>query len=320
MADDNGQSSRGGGAALVAGLGTLAVAAIANALAARRAERATPPVGRIIEAGGAKVHVVERGEGPPVVLLHGNGAMAQDWLLSGVVDRLAAAHRVVIVERPGFGHSSRPRRTLWTPRRQAGLLADVLARLGVARATIVGHSLGAIVAKAFALDHPGATAALGLLSGYHYPEPRFDVVAFSASAVPGAGDILRYTINPPIGRLIAPTVYKKIFAPAEVTPAFAAGFPLGLAIRPSQLRASSEDTAFMTPSAAALAPRHGELKMPVLIAHGDGDKLIGLHHATRLHAEIAGSDLMVLPGAGHMIHHIAPTRVADAIAELAARA
>lgn len=307
-------------APIAAGTAVLGIAAVANTRAARRAEARTPPIGRMLTIDGVRVHVFERGEGPPIVLLHGNGAMAQDWLISTVVDRLAERHRVVIVERPGFGHTERPRDRVWTPAAQAALVRATLDELGTGPATIVGHSWGTLVALAHALEYPRATAALGLLSGYYFPTARLDVVGMSLSAVPGIGDVLRYTINPLIGRLITPAVFKKIFAPSPVTPAFRQRFPRDLALRPSQLRAASADTALMVPGAAQLSPRYGELTMPMLIAAGDGDRIARYeHHAQRLAESFPDAELLRLRGAGHMIHHIAPKAVAEAIMRLASK-
>src|SRR4051794_12152552 len=92
-----------GAAAVAAGL------ALAIAQQARRAERRHPPIGRLIDVAGTKVHVHMTGDGPPLVLLHGNGAMVHDWVASGLVDRLRWDYRVIVIDRPGFGYTERPR-------------------------------------------------------------------------------------------------------------------------------------------------------------------------------------------------------------------
>jgi hypothetical protein len=72
---------------------------------ARRAERDHPPIGRFVEVDGVRLHHVERGEGSPVVLLHGNAVLLQDFIASGLVRRLAERHRVIVFDRPGYGFS-----------------------------------------------------------------------------------------------------------------------------------------------------------------------------------------------------------------------
>ncbi|HEX8449197.1 MAG TPA: alpha/beta fold hydrolase, partial [Allosphingosinicella sp.] len=128
----------GAGAAGAAALGAAAF----NVVRARRAEEANPPAGSFVEVDGVRLHYLERGTGAPVVLLHGNATMIQDWLASGVFDALAKTNRVIAFDRPGFGHSERPRTTVWTPAAQARLIAGALEAMGVGPATVVGHSFG----------------------------------------------------------------------------------------------------------------------------------------------------------------------------------
>src|SRR4051812_27153172 len=87
----------------------LGVAALFNNLQTRRAERNYPPIGRFLDVDGVRLHYVEQGRGAPVVLIHGNGTMLQDYTTSGLIERLAGRHRVIVFDRPGYGYSSRPR-------------------------------------------------------------------------------------------------------------------------------------------------------------------------------------------------------------------
>ena len=128
------------GRLLAAGAVATAAAAAAVYAGAKRAERRYLPTGRIIDVGGIGVHVHVAGEGPPLVLLNGNGTMVHDWIISGLVDRLARRYRVIAIDRPGYGYSERPRGQLWTARAQADLLRRTLARLGVERPIVLGHS------------------------------------------------------------------------------------------------------------------------------------------------------------------------------------
>jgi pimeloyl-ACP methyl ester carboxylesterase len=84
-----------------------------------------------------------------------NVVTAEDFELSVLLD-LAAERQchVVAFDRPGFGYSDRPRGAMWPPARQADLLRQAFARLGIERPIIVGHSWGTLVALALALDHP----------------------------------------------------------------------------------------------------------------------------------------------------------------------
>ena len=96
----------------------------------------------------------------------------------------AKTYRVIVFDRPGFGHSERPRSTIWTADAQADLIHEALSRMGVSRAIVLGHSWGASVAVALALKYEPMVKALVLASGYYYPTVRADVVALSGPAVP----------------------------------------------------------------------------------------------------------------------------------------
>ena len=279
---------------------------------AKRAERRYPPTGRIIDVDGIGVHVHVAGEGPPLVLLNGNGTMVHDWIVSGLVDRLARRYRVIAIDRPGYGYSERPHGRLWTARAQADLVRRTLARLGVERPIVLGHSWGTLVALALALDHPEAVRGLVLLSGYYFPTGRLDVWAFAPPAIPVLGDLMRYTVSPVLGRMLAPKLIAKMFEPLPVPRRFASRFPLDLALRPWAIRASAEDSALMVPGAAGLQERYRELDLPVAILSGAADRVINpKRQAVRLAGRIADSELTLVPGVGHMIHYAAHDEIAQ---------
>lgn len=296
----------------------LVAAALTNHALARRAERRNQPEGKFITVDGVRLHYIERGTGSVIVLLHGNGTMAQDFVLSGVLDLLAKDHRVIAFDRPGFGFSERPRCRIWTAAAQAALLHKALLGLDVRQPLVVGHSWGTLVALALALREPADVAGLVLLSGYYFPTVRADAAVQSWPAVPVLGDILRYTISPLLARLMAPAAYRKMFAPSSVTPRFACEFPLDLAVRPSQIRASAAESALMIPEAADLAEHYSELSIPIAIVAGVGDRIVDCEsQAGRLGAELPQRRLRKISDAGHMIHHTVPDKVAAVILDVA---
>jgi pimeloyl-ACP methyl ester carboxylesterase len=303
---------------LLAGGAALAAAALFVQQRTRQAERDNPPQGRFVDVDGVRLHYVERGQGQPVVLLHGDGSLIKDFELSGLIDLASQKYRVIAFDRPGYGYSARPRSTIWTPQAQAALLDKALRRLGVEQPIIVGHSWGTLVAISLGLDHPDHVKSLVLLSGYYYPTPRFDVPLLSPPAVPIIGDLLRYTISPLLGRMIWPLMKRRIFGPAEVPARFDEKFPVWMTLRPSQLRATAADAALMIPAAFSLRHRYHELTMPVIIMVGDADRHASMHfHSEQLHEELPHSTLHVTHNAGHMVHHLAPQEVMDAIDQAA---
>ena len=303
--------------AAAATVGALAISALVNRHLAKNAENDNPPAGQFLEVNGVRLHYVERGSGAPLVLLHGNGSMIQDFESSGLIDLAAKNYRVIVFDRPGFGHSDRPRNVVWTPAAQAELINSALHRLGVSHAIVLGHSWGASVAVALALKYPTLVQGLVLASGYYYPTLRPDVVTLSAPAVPLVGDILGHTLSPIVSRVMWPLLMAKIFGPRSVPRKFE-GFPKEMALRPSQIRASAAESALMIPDAFHYRDEYTNLKMPVVIVAGDGDRLVDIDaQSTRLHRDVPQSKFHRVPGTGHMIHQTATGIVMSAINEVA---
>jgi pimeloyl-ACP methyl ester carboxylesterase len=305
--------------ALGTAIGGLCLGAMA--LVARRqssnAEQSHPAVGKFLDVEGVRLHYVERGAGDVLLLIHGNGTQIEDFETSGLIGLAAETHRVIVFDRPGFGHSSRPMSKIWTPSAQADLLFEALTRLGVDRCVVLGHSWGAAVAVALALRHASAVKALVLVSGYYYPTDRFDAILQFLQASPIIGDVMRYTLSPLLGRLGWSGLMKKIFAPAPVSQPFSDAIK-EMALRPSQLHSTAAESTLMIPNAIEMQNRYGELTMPVSIVVGGDDRLINASsQSIRLHDDISGSALCVIPGIGHMVHHEARAQVMSAIKALA---
>lgn len=303
--------------AAAAGLG-LAASFFYVRAKTKQAEAENPPQGRFVKVDGVRLHYIERGEGPVLVLLHGNGVMANDFEHSGLLDRAAEHYRVIVFDRPGFGYSERPRSKVWTPQAQARLLHHALRELDVESAIVLGHSWGTMVALAMALEAPDFVRGLVLLSGYYYPSLRADVLT-AAPAIPLVGDLMRYTVSPIVARMLWRPIAKRAFAPQQVDARFRE-LPVWMMLRPKQLRASAAETAMMIPSATSLAKRYPELKVPVIVMSGTKDLIVDFgHNSERLSERIPDSELQLQPGVGHMTHYAHPDQMMAAIDSIAAR-
>ncbi|MDI3562523.1 alpha/beta fold hydrolase [Bradyrhizobium sp. Arg816] len=303
-------------AVVAGGAVLLAATALVNRQLARKAERANPHRGKFIDVDGVRLHYVERGSGRPLLLLHGNGTMIEDLQSSGLIDRAAEKYRVIAFDRPGFGHSSRPRGGVWGPNEQADLFRKALERLGIQRAIVLGHSWAALIAVALATRHPALVEGLVLASGYYFPTSRLDLAAPSVPAIPVLGDVISNTISPVLARLMWPTLLRKVFGPQPVPGKFA-GFPVEMAVRPSQLHASAEESAMMVPMAGAASKTYREIKMPMVIIAGEDDRLIDVEQSARLHRMISHSRLRRIAGAGHMIQQTNTSELMAAVDEVA---
>ncbi len=195
--------------------------AVASAVTAQGAKRGAEqgakavrkPPGQFVTVDGMPVHVIVRGRGRPVVLVHGNGTMAEDFAICGLIDRLAARYRVIAIDRPGFGYTGRPRHRIWTAQAQAVLLHRVLEQLGVERPLLVGHSWGTIVALALAADGRRPLRGLVLLSGSYFPGHRTDAALIAPLAVPGLGDAMRAMVPAKVSASLTGQSFRQVFWP-----------------------------------------------------------------------------------------------------------
>ena len=296
----------------------LIVLVFGNVVFSKLAERRNPPAGKFIECDGVRLHYIERGDpaAPCVVLFHGNGSMIQDFTISGLVDLLAQTNRVVCFDRPGFGHSQRPRFRIWTAAAQAALFVKALNQLGVANPAVLGHSWGALVAVALSLRNDYPIRGLVLASGYYFPTPRADVWLMSGPAIPILGDLISYTVAPIISWAILPGAFRKIFAPRSVPQTFKNQFPSSLTLRPKQLRAAAEESALLIPTATQLRASYPKISCQVRIFHGAEDRVIEPKQARDLHQALHRSDLRLVPNAGHMVTYADTAAIAQAVSSL----
>lgn len=140
-----------GGAALTVA-GGLGLSFYSDRLA-RDAERQVPPDGRYIRVDGARLHYVDKGTGPAIVMVHGLAGQLRNFGY-GMLDILAKDHRVILVDRPGSGYSTADEDREPNIVEQAAIVARFIEALGIDRPLLVGHSLGGAIALALALDHP----------------------------------------------------------------------------------------------------------------------------------------------------------------------
>lgn len=298
--------------AVVGSAAGLAALAIFNNWQARQAERENGPIGNFMTVDGVRLHYVDKGEGRPVVLLHGNGSLIQDFGFS-ILERLARDHRVIVFDRPGYGFSERPKDIVWDPYAQASLFEHALDQLQVRTPVVLGHSWGAAVALTLAMTAPQRIAGAVLVSGYYFATRRLDAAMASINALPMVGPVARNTISPLMGWVLGKPMVRVMFSPNPVPDSFS-DFPAALALRPSQLRASGEEAATLRRWALRASRHYAQTRAPVTIMVGEDDRIADFQwHSVRLHQAIPHSRLLVYPRTGHMLHHVHPDEVIAAI-------
>ena len=281
-------------------------------------ERDHPPVGAFVRAGGVDLHYLRRGSGPTVVLLHGRDGTLQEFTLS-VFDRLAEHYDVIAFDRPGYGYSERPADESLAIGVQARLLREALQALAVEDPILVGHSYGGAVMLRYLVDFPDHARGAVSLAGAAYVDepPRGGLLALPI--VPVVGPLLTHTLVTPIAPLVAASIYREAFAPAEPPAGFVEAIT-ALYARPGQFSASAAELAVMYDSVQAAAARYGSIESPLVILFGSEDRVLDVERDGRaLAAAVPGAELVVVPSAGHKLHHTHPEQLLEALARVVER-
>lgn len=281
-----------------------------------------PPQGRYIDSGGARLHVLEAGDeaAPRVLLIHGASANLRE-LWSPLASDLTQDHRVIAFDRPGYGHSTRPRRGAQLLQTQARMAADVLRASGDGPAIVVAHSLGAAVALRLAIETPDLVRGLVLIGPASHPYPGQNAWWARLSAAPLLGDVFCGALIPWLGPVAGRAGIANNFAPSAVPATYYEDAGVGLIFRPRAFRASAVDVCATKPEFAAQAPAYAEIMIPTIIVTGDTDKVVSPKlHSRALAREMGAAELVIAPNAGHMPHRLRPDLVLSAVRRVGATA
>lgn len=284
------------------------------------AENAAPAVGRFVEVDGCRVHYVEKGEGRPILFVHGLGGWLQH--LTHPLFPLIDGYRLVALDRPGSGRSTRPGDKPATIAEQAAFMVRFAERLGLDRPLVVGHSLGGAIAMRMALDFPDRLAGLALLS----PLTRHEAALpreFRALQIgsPWLRRLVADTISAPIAIRNTAATLDFVFGPQQPPADYGTAGAAMAALRPDHFYGASTDAVATTGAMEAQEKRYGELRLPVGILFGANDRVISCDlHGSSLAGQVRGLDLEILPGVGHMPQYADPRRVAAFVKRMADKA
>lgn len=287
-------------------------------------QRTYPAQGEMIEVTGATLNVVDLGprDGQPVVLIHGASSNLEA-MRKPLGDMLAEKHRVILIDRPGHGWSTRARKEDSTPAIQGRMIEEALAKLGIGRAILVVHSWAGVLGARMALDYPERVAGLVMLAPVAYPWPGGVGWYNELVAVPVIGPLLAYTITLPLGLFLTEPGARNVFLPQAMPENFIRETATPLLLRPREFLANARDLVTLKAAVAEQAPRYAEIKVPTVVISGDLDKTVSTNiHSRPFAASVRDAKLVVLQGVGHMIQNAAPeivTREIDALIRQAAR-
>lgn len=287
-------------------------------------ERAHAPEGRMIDVTGGRLHVVDIGpqHAPslPVVLIHGASSNLES-MRQPLGELLSRNHRVIMIDRPGHGWSTREALRDSTPAAQARMIDEVLDKLGVARALIVGHSWGGALLPALALDHPERVAGLVMLAPVTHSWNGGVAWYHNVGATPLVGPLFAHTLALPSGFLMLNPGARGAFLPQLMPDGYVRATALPLLLRPREFLANAWDMSTLKEAVTAQMQRYAEIKVPVIILHGDVDKSVYLNtHSRQFVKAVPHAELIVLPGVGHLVQNAATEQVVAAIERLTLQA
>ncbi|RUL61543.1 alpha/beta hydrolase [Dyella dinghuensis] len=282
-------------------------------LAARYAEKLVPPIGTFVDVDGARLHFVDRGAGPVIVMVHGLAGNLRNFY--ALIERLSVDHRVVAVDRPGCGYSTMRSGEHPSMRAQAALIAQLIRKLHLGQPTVVGHSMGGALSLALAIDHPDCVRALALIAPLsnveRAPPNGLKILRIKSPLVQW---MVAWMFSAPIGKLIHRESLKAVFAPEAAVESFDTSGGAVLGLRPWAFSAACKDMVAISREMAAIPPSYPTLTIPVSVIFGRQDAVLNHEtHGEQLVAALPNGNLHVMEGGGHMILVTQPDHVADLI-------
>jgi pimeloyl-ACP methyl ester carboxylesterase len=283
----------------------------------RRIEAALPPRGSFVTVAGSRMHIVRRGAGRPLVLVHGLGAQLGNFTYA-LTKRLEAHFHLICVDRPGCGYS-----TPLTPSalaHQASAIAALLETLDVQKPIIVGHSYGGALALALALNHPERVAGLALIAPVTHVQPRTPA-PFRGLLIPSPllRKIVAWTLAAPLGMVQGRRLLEQVFHPEPVPRDLGSAGGGLLALRPQHFITACTDLVNLKTDLPQIMPRYSSIRVPVGILFGRSDAILSpSEHGYSMEGKIPGLIVSVIDG-GHMLPITAPDPTARWIAEFAER-
>ncbi len=269
-----------------------------------------PKPGREVYVDGVRLHYVEAGEGPPLLLLHGlNGSTFSFRLL---MPYLAPHFRTIALDLKGFGFSDRPAGGDYSLGEQARLVAGFLDALGVEKAFVLGHSLGGAVAMRLAIAYPERVERLILVSAADDSELRKGLR--SARVIrPMLPIVAAFTLQNERFRRMS--LRSACYDPAFVTPEVVEGY-----LSPTHIRGHLRALGSLMVDRRRDAPLDvTSITQPTLILWGTADRWMPSVHGQALQSLIPEASLVLIEKAGHLVLEEQPQESSGAIIDFLKR-
>jgi pimeloyl-ACP methyl ester carboxylesterase len=249
--------------------------------------------GEMVQLGDWRLRVRDSGPrgAPAVILLHGFGASLDTW--DAWTEVLAAGHRVVRFDLPGSGLSEPDPAANYTDARSVELLLALMDHLGLARASLVGHSIGGRIAWTFAALHPERVDKLVLVAPDGFASPGFEYG--KAPAVPALLQAMRFVLPKAVLRMNLEPAYAN---PAFLTDAVTTRYH-DLMLAPgarAAMLARVKQAVLVDP-----VPLLKRIQAPTLLIWGERDAMIPFSNSADYLAAVPNITRVAIPGAGHVV-------------------
>jgi 2-hydroxy-6-oxonona-2,4-dienedioate hydrolase len=240
--------------------------------------------------GPEQICFYDNGEGPPLVLIHGMFGDFLDW--EPVLEPLAQTHRVIALDLPGFGMSSKPRRE-YTADFFLGVLQEFFAQLGLNELVLIGNSFGAQIAVLYALQHSEMVEKLVLVDSGGFRE----IPQEEASAVASR-------LGTPVIAGLTPEIHALLFASVFANPSAASQVYLQRQNEKLQrpdypAYAESVASSIRLSLSAYLLDRLPEIECPTLLIWGEKDQVLPAAQARQALGKLRQGQLKIIPDCGH---------------------
>ncbi|MEM7242789.1 MAG: alpha/beta hydrolase [Pseudomonadota bacterium] len=281
-----------------------------------RVAQAFPPIGQFIELDGGRLHYIDKGDGPALILLHGAGANLRDWTFRQF-DTLAKTHRVIAFDRPGYGYSDRFAHGHLTLEREAMLIKQAAEKLGVSNAMIVGFSYGGTVTARLALDHPDFAQKLLLIAPavHDWPSRTVDWT-HGLLSTPVIGPLAMNIVYALAPRSYFMNAYRGVFYPEDLPEGYLDHVGLGLSTKPSVQVHNGHQIQNLLSEIEKMMPRYAELTQRIHLIHGTADRSVSYqYHSEDFIADAVNADITFefIDGIGHGIHQSGTDQILSAI-------
>jgi haloalkane dehalogenase len=268
-----------------------------------------PYESRFADVGGARVHYVDEGDGPPLLLLHGNPTSS--FLYRDVIAGLRDRFRCVAPDLPGFGRSQAATGYGFTPREHAEVVERFVAELDLRDVTMMVQDWGGPIGFAVATRQPDRFAAFVIGNTWAWPKSDLGTQAFSRVLGGPVGGFLIRRHNVFVERIL-PGGVKRTKLSDEVMDAYRHPFPTPesrepIAVLPREILRSRPFLAEVERGLPSLRDR------PALIVWPTGDVAFREGERKRWEEVFPNHETVLLEGAGHYMQEEAPEEIVAAI-------